>query len=126
MRINIEQESSTDGQYATHNSDESSARYHPRNGRAAWHEGTRHSREARVQDQHTQGALFPGQNQPRPPGSRHGRPNSDERSIRLNKAALTLLHDRAAAVGKSEATLARELIEAIARDDLYDAVLDVD
>jgi hypothetical protein len=62
----------------------------------------------------------------RPPGSCNGRPNSDERTIRLNKAVLTLLQDRAAASGKSEATLARELIEGIARDNLYDAVLDVD
>src|SRR5215510_4042074 len=62
----------------------------------------------------------------RPPGSRHGRPSSDERTIRLSKAVLMLLHDRAAASGKNEATLARELIEAIARDNLYDAVLDVD
>jgi hypothetical protein len=62
----------------------------------------------------------------RPPGSRHGRPKNDERTIRLNRAVLTLLQDRAAASGKTEATLAQELIETIARDDLYDAVLDVD
>jgi len=62
----------------------------------------------------------------RPPGSRNGRPNSHERTIRLNKTVLTLLQDRAAASGKTEAALARELIEAIARDNLYDAVLDVD
>jgi hypothetical protein len=62
----------------------------------------------------------------RPPGSRHGRPKNDERTIRLNRAVLTLLQDRAAASGKTEATLAQELIKTIARDDLYDAVLDVD
>jgi hypothetical protein len=62
----------------------------------------------------------------RPPGSRHGRPNSDERTIRLNRAALELLQDRADASGKTAATLAQELIERIARDNLYDAVLDVD
>ena len=62
----------------------------------------------------------------RPPGSRHGRPNSDERTIRLNRAALKLLQDRADASGKPAATLAQELIERIARDNLYDAVLDVD
>ena len=45
-------------------------------------------------------------------------------TIRLNKDALTLLQDRAAATGKSEASVARELIETIARDNLYDAVLD--
>ena len=62
----------------------------------------------------------------RPAGSRHGRPDSGERAIRLNRAALALLQDRAAASGKTEAALARELIETIARDNLYDAVLDVD
>ena len=59
-------------------------------------------------------------------GSRHSRPNSGERAIKLNRAALMLLQDRAAASGKTEAVLARELIETIARDNLYDAVLDVD
>jgi hypothetical protein len=62
----------------------------------------------------------------RPPGSRCGRPKGDRRTIRLNSAALALLQKRAAASGKSEAALARELIETIARDNLYDAVLDVD
>ena len=62
----------------------------------------------------------------RPPGSRRGRPVSDERTIRLSTATLALLRKRAVASGKTESTLARELIEAIARDDLYDAVLDVD
>ena len=59
-------------------------------------------------------------------GSRHGRPDSGERAIKLNRAALALLQDRAAASGKTEAALARELIETIARDNLYDAVLDID
>jgi len=62
----------------------------------------------------------------RPAGGRHGRSNSGERTIRLNRAALALLQDRAAASGKTEVALARELIETIARDNLYDAVLDVD
>jgi hypothetical protein len=62
----------------------------------------------------------------RPPGSRQGRPKSDERTIRVTKAALALLQDRAAASGKTPGTLAQELIERIARDNLYDAVLDVD
>jgi transposase-like protein len=62
----------------------------------------------------------------RPPGSRRGRPRSDERAIRLNRAVLALLQNRAAASGKTEAALARELIETIARDNLYDAVLDAE
>jgi hypothetical protein len=60
----------------------------------------------------------------RPPGSRRGRPRTDERTIRVSEAALALLQRRAAAIGKSEAVLARELLETIARDNLYDAVLD--
>src|SRR6185312_17096045 len=56
----------------------------------------------------------------RPPGSRRGRPRTDERSIRLSGTALALLQDRAAASGKTEAALAQELLETIARDDLYD------
>ena len=62
----------------------------------------------------------------RRPGSRRGRPKSDERTIRLSSAALSLLKERAAVSGKTETALAQELIEAIARDNLYDAVLDVD
>src|SRR5512144_1749213 len=60
----------------------------------------------------------------RPPGSRRGRPRTDERTIRLSGDALALLQRRAALSGKSETALARELLETIARDDLYDAVLD--
>jgi hypothetical protein len=62
----------------------------------------------------------------RPPGSRRRRHKNDERTIRLSDAVLTLLQNRAAASGKTAADLARELIETIVRDNLYDAVLDVD
>jgi hypothetical protein len=60
----------------------------------------------------------------RPPGSRRGRPRTDERTIRLSRDAMALLQRRAALSGKSETALARELLETIARDNLYDAVLD--
>ena len=60
----------------------------------------------------------------RPPGSRRGRPRTDERTIRLSGDAMALLQRRAALSGKTETALARELLETIARDDLYDAVLD--
>ena len=60
----------------------------------------------------------------RPPGSRRGRPRTDERNIRVSETALALLQRRAALSGKSETALARELLETIARDNLYDAVLD--
>jgi len=62
----------------------------------------------------------------RRPDSRRGRPRGIERTIRVSEAALALLRDHVAAIGKTEAALAAELIEAIARDDLYEAVLDGD
>jgi hypothetical protein len=62
----------------------------------------------------------------RPPGSRRGRPKSDERTVRLSPDAFTQLQRRAVSSGKTAAALAQELIETIARDDLYDAVLDAD
>jgi hypothetical protein len=62
----------------------------------------------------------------RRPGSRRGRPKSDERTIRLSSVTLALLQKRAAATGKTDTALAQELLETIARDNLYDAVLDVD
>ena len=49
----------------------------------------------------------------------------EQRSIKINKAALQLLKERAAASGKTESALASELLEVIARDNLFDAVLDV-
>jgi len=58
----------------------------------------------------------------RPPGSIR-RPR-EQRSIKINKAALQLLKERAAASGKTESAMARELLEIIARDNLFDAVLD--
>jgi len=59
----------------------------------------------------------------RAPGNRRVRRRRDEHTIRVSGAALSLLRNRAAASGKTEAALARELLEVIARDDLYDAVL---
>ena len=44
--------------------------------------------------------------------------------LRLDRATMLLLQERAAATGKSRTTIARELLETIARDNLYDAVLD--
>jgi hypothetical protein len=45
-------------------------------------------------------------------------------TVRLNREAVAMLRDRAARRGETAQTLARRLIETIARDDLYDAVLD--
>lgn len=54
---------------------------------------------------------------------RNRRP-SDYTLIRLDKAVAAKLHEHAAKRGQTEQALARRLIETIARDDLYDAVLD--
>jgi hypothetical protein len=48
----------------------------------------------------------------------------EQRSIKINKTALQLLKERAAASGKTESAIASELLEIIARDNLFDAVLD--
>jgi hypothetical protein len=45
-------------------------------------------------------------------------------TLRLSQVALSRLRRHAEAIGVNEAELARDLLEAIARDDLYDAVLD--
>jgi hypothetical protein len=45
-------------------------------------------------------------------------------TLRLSQVALSRLRRHAEAIGVNEAQLARELLEAIAQDDLYDAVLD--
>jgi len=54
---------------------------------------------------------------------RNKRP-SDWTVIRLNKAVVTALREHAEKRGETEQALARRLIETIARDDLYAAVLD--
>lgn len=48
----------------------------------------------------------------------------DYNMIRVDRRAITLLRDRAAASGKTASAVATELIEIIARDNIYDAVLD--
>ena len=58
----------------------------------------------------------------RPPGSTR-RPRR-QRGIMIDKAALQLLKERAVASGKTESAIAGELLEIIARDNLFDAVLD--
>jgi len=45
-------------------------------------------------------------------------------TLRLSQVALLRLRRHAEAMGVNEAQLARDLLEAIAQDDLYDAVLD--
>ena len=45
-------------------------------------------------------------------------------TLQLSKVAMSRLRQHAEAIGVNEAQLARDLLEAIARDDLYAAVLD--
>ena len=45
-------------------------------------------------------------------------------TLQLSKVAMSRLRQRAEATGMTEAQLARDLLEVIAQDDLYDAVLD--
>ena len=45
-------------------------------------------------------------------------------TLQLSRVAMSRLRQRAEALGVNEAQLARDLLEAIAQDDLYDAVLD--
>ena len=45
-------------------------------------------------------------------------------TLQLSRVAMSRLRQHAEAIGMSEAQLASDLLEVIARDDLYDAVLD--
>ena len=45
-------------------------------------------------------------------------------TLQLSRVAMSRLRQRAKAIGVNEAELASDLLEMIAQDDLYDAVLD--
>ena len=47
-------------------------------------------------------------------------------TLQLSRVAMSRLRQHAEAIGMSEAQLASDLLEVIARDDLYDAVLDTE
>ena len=47
-------------------------------------------------------------------------------TLQLSRVAMSRLRQRAEAIGVNEAQLASDLLEVIARDDLYDAVLDTE
>jgi hypothetical protein len=47
-------------------------------------------------------------------------------TLQLSRVAMSRLRQRAEAIGVNEAKLAGDLLEVIARDDLYDAVLDTE
>jgi hypothetical protein len=48
---------------------------------------------------------------------------ANPKQVAISRATLELLHQRAARMGRSTSALAAELLEATARDSLYDAVL---
>jgi hypothetical protein len=60
----------------------------------------------------------PAANPPKPPKQRRSF------AFALSQVAMSRLRQRAEAPGMSEAALVRNLLEVIARDDLFDAVLD--
>ena len=62
--------------------------------------------------------LVPAANPPKPPKQRRSF------AFALSQVAMSRLRQRAEATGMSEAALVRNLLEVIARDDLFDAVLD--
>jgi ADP-dependent phosphofructokinase/glucokinase len=45
-------------------------------------------------------------------------------TLQISRVAMSRLRQRAEAIGMNEAQLASDLLEVIAQDDLYDAVLD--
>jgi hypothetical protein len=60
----------------------------------------------------------------RRPGAGPGRGRGRAIAMRLSDAALARFRKHAAAIGVREAKLASDLMEVIAQDDLYDAILD--
>jgi hypothetical protein len=63
---------------------------------------------------------------PKPPKQKHSYSCSFAlpTTLQLSQMALSRLRRHAEAIGTNEAQLARDLLETIAQDDLYDAVLD--
>jgi hypothetical protein len=52
------------------------------------------------------------------------KPSKQPTTLQLSRVAMSRLRQRAEAIGVSEAELVTSLLEVIAKDDLYDAVLD--
>ena len=61
---------------------------------------------------------------PKPPKQKRSFGFAWPATLQLSRVAMSGLRQHAEAVDVSEAQLARDLLEVIARDDLYDAVLD--
>ena len=61
---------------------------------------------------------------PKPPQSKRCFAFALPSTLQLSRVAMSRLRQRAEAIGVNEAQLASDLLEVIAQDDLYDAVLD--
>ena len=70
--------------------------------------------------------LVPSANPPPPPKQRRSYAFAVPTTLQLSRVAMSRLRQRAEAMGLNEAELVTTLIEMIAQDDLYDAVLDAE
>ena len=70
--------------------------------------------------------LVPTPKPPKPPEQKRSYAFAVPTTLQLSKVAMSRLRQRANAMGVTEAALATTLLEMIAQDDLYDAVLDTE
>src|SRR4249920_3510508 len=70
--------------------------------------------------------LVPAPTPPKPPKQKRSYAFAVPTTLELSKVAMSRLSQRAEATGMTEAELVTTLIEVIAQDDLYDAVLDTE
>lgn len=68
--------------------------------------------------------LVPAPTPPKPPKQKRSYAFAVPITLQLSRVAISRLRQRAEAAGVNEAALATSLLEVIAQDDLYDAVLD--
>ena len=68
--------------------------------------------------------LEPALTPPKPPKQKRSYAFAVPTTLQLSRVAMSRLHQRAEATGMTEAELVTTLLEVIAQDDLYDAVLD--
>ena len=68
--------------------------------------------------------LVPAPQPPKPPKQTRSYVFALPTTLQLSRVAMSRLRQRAEAIGVNEAQLASDLLEVIARDDLYDAVLE--
>ncbi len=68
--------------------------------------------------------LVPAPKPPKPPKQKRCFAFAVPTTLQLSKVAMSRLRQRAEAIGVNEAELVTNLLEVIAQDDLFDAVLD--